>query len=104
MCVIAGGQRCQKLHAVDIHDIKFVEDKRVILVYEKLKQTKPETHMKPVEFKLFTCDLKLCVINNLKAYLEKQSLLERIQDYLLVIISQIDLFSKTLWLDGVNIS
>ena len=71
MCVIAGRQRCQTLHAVDIRDIKFVEDKRVIPIYEKLKQTKPGTHMKPVEFKLFTCDLKLCVINNLKLYLEK---------------------------------
>ena len=39
--------------------------------------------MKPTEFKLFTCDPKLCVINNLKIYLEK-TLLERIQDYLLV--------------------
>ena len=26
-----------------------------------------------MEFKLFTCDSKLCVINNLKVYLEKQS-------------------------------
>ena len=27
MCLIAGGQQCQTLHAVDICDIKFVEDK-----------------------------------------------------------------------------
>ena len=65
MCLIAGGQRCQTLHAIDIRDIKFVEDKCVIPIYEKLKQTKPGVHMKPMEFKLFTSDPKLCVINNL---------------------------------------
>ena len=27
--------------------------------------------MKPMEFKLFTSDPKLCVINNLKVYLDK---------------------------------
>ena len=58
--------------------------------------------MKSMEFKLFTCDSKLCVINNLKVHLEKQSLLEMMQDYLLVIISQIGQFPKVLWLDGVN--
>ena len=71
MCLIAGGQRCQTLHAIDIRDIKFVEDKCVIPIYEKLKQTKPGVHMKPMEFKLFTSDPKLCVINNLKVYLDK---------------------------------
>ena len=52
--------------------------------------------MRPMEFKLFTCDSKLCVINDLKVYLEKQSLLAMIQDYLSVIISQIGHFSKVL--------
>ena len=60
--------------------------------------------MRPMESELFTRDSKLCVINYLKVYLEKQSLLEMIQDYLSVIISQIGHFSKVLWLDGVNIS
>ena len=60
--------------------------------------------MRPMEFKLFTCDSKLCVIKYLKVYLEKQSLLEMIQDYLSVIIIQIGHFSKVLWLDGVNTS
>ena len=57
-----------------------------INVYEKLKQTKPGTHIKSMKFKLFNCDSNLCVINNLKVYPEKQSLLERIQDYYLLVI------------------
>ena len=61
MCLIAGGQQCQTLHAVDIRDIKFVEDKCVAPIYKKLnKQARNTQSMK---FKLFTCDPKLCVNN-----------------------------------------
>ena len=42
MCLIAGWQQCQALHAVDIRDIKFVEDKCGIPIYKKLKQTSQE--------------------------------------------------------------
>ena len=51
MCLIAGGEWCQTLHAVDICDVRFVEDKCVIPIFEKLKQAKPGTHMKLMEFK-----------------------------------------------------
>ena len=65
------------LHAVDICDIKFLEDKCVTHTYKKLKQTKLGTHIKLMVFKSFTCDPKLCVIINLKAYLGKSKAFQK---------------------------
>ena len=45
-------------------------------------------------FKSFTRTTIKIPLNYLKVYLEKQSLLEMIQDYLLVIISQIGHFQR----------
>ena len=69
--IVAGGQRCQTVHAIDIRDINLSTDRCVIPLYEKLKQTRPGNHLKPLGFKPFHAEPKLCVIQNLIAYLNK---------------------------------
>ena len=97
MCLIAGGQRCQTLHAIDIRDIKFVEAKCVIPIYEKLTQTKSGVHMKPMEFKLFTSDPKLCVINDLKVYLDKTESIRKDKRLFISYYYMENYWNKGLW-------
>ena len=73
VCLMAvlTGQRAQTIHALSIKeaDMKLEEDKCTFLVPQLLKHSKPGTHLKPIIFKKFTADPKLCVLECLKTYL-----------------------------------
>ena len=71
IALLAGGQRCQTIHAINVLHIRVLNDKCIIPIYTPLKQTRPGKHMKPMEFKVYTADSKLCVVDNLKEYLTK---------------------------------
>ena len=71
MGILAGGQRVQTIHAIDVLDIVATEDKCIIPVYSVIKQTKKGRHMRPMEFKVYPGEEKLCVVRNLQAYLVK---------------------------------
>ena len=71
LAIISGGQRTQTIHAIDILDIKILPDKCIIPIYEKLKHTNPERHLKPLEFPVYNMEPCLCVVVNLKLYLQK---------------------------------
>ena len=71
MCILAGGQRSQTLHCIQVSDIKILEDKCIISIFDKIKQTRPGKHMKPLEFRVYLREPKLCVVENLKEYLKK---------------------------------
>ena len=53
LAILSGGQRIQTIHAIDILDIKILPDKCVVPIYEKLKHTKPQRHLKPLEFPVY---------------------------------------------------
>ena len=68
--LLAGGQRCQTIHAINVLDIKIVNGTCYIPLYTNLKQTKKGRHLAPLEFRVYR-DPKLCVITNLTQYLSK---------------------------------
>ena len=71
ICLLAGGQRSQTVHAIKATDIVTTREKCIIPIYDPLKQTRRGKHMKPLEFKVYTKEPKLCVIDNLSCYLGK---------------------------------
>ena len=71
ICILAGGQRSQTIHAISALDLVVTSEKCIIPIYCKIKQTRQGAHMKPLEFKVYLDDEKLCVIQNLAVYLER---------------------------------
>ena len=71
LSVLAGGQRSQTIHKINVLDIKINVEKCVIPIYDAIKQTRRGKHMKPMEFKVYPREEKLCVISNLTEYLLK---------------------------------
>ena len=70
ICLVAGGQRCQTVHAINVLHIRLVNGVCYIPLYTKLKQTRIGHHLAPLKFKVFK-DPKLCVITNLTEYLKR---------------------------------
>ena len=73
IAILAGGQRVQTVHKINVADIRVFNDKCIIPIYDKLKQSKPGKHMKPMEFSVYLREPKLCIVDNLKEYLKKTS-------------------------------
>ena len=66
------GQRVQvTLQTIKISDIHILPDRIIIPITTKIKQTRPNHHIKPLEFKLYQNNEKLCVMNHLLWYLQK---------------------------------
>ena len=59
-------QRGQTVHSLDVNYIQAFEDKYRITVMQKLKSSKPETHLEPIV-------LHACVFEHLKEYLSRTS-------------------------------
>ena len=71
MGLLSGGQRSQTLHSLNIEDIKIRGDKCIIPIMQKIKQTRTGKHMKPLIFKCFLQEPKLCVVSTLKSYINQ---------------------------------
>ena len=71
IALLAGGQRCQTLHAINVLHITVLNDRCVIPIYTTLKHTRVGTHLHPLEFRVYLPEEKLCVVNNLKWYIQK---------------------------------
>ncbi len=56
------GQRCQTIHKINVTCIQELPDRYRITIDEKLKQTKPGRHLKPLELRVF---------DHLKEYLQR---------------------------------
>ena len=69
MALLAGGQRGQTIHSINVLDIKVVENILVIPIMSKIKQSKLGKHMEPLKFKAYK-DPKLCIVTHLTRYLE----------------------------------
>ena len=71
IAVLAGGQRCQTIHSINALHIQVLNDKCIIPIYKTLKQTRVQSHLKPLEFKVYSKEPKLCIVDNLNLYLKK---------------------------------
>ena len=72
MMLLSGGQRSQTIHCIKRSDINFIDVETVyICIMEKIKQTKPGNHMKPLKFISYEMEPCLCVISHLKEYLKR---------------------------------
>ena len=72
LIAILSGQRCQTIHALSIEEncMSLEDDRCTFFISTLLKQSKPETHLKPIELRAYPPDPKLCVVLCLKAYLK----------------------------------
>lgn len=68
-CILSG-QRSQTLGYLSLSSMYIDDNKCVFVVTELLKQTRPGHHQEPLEFCAFADDPAICVVANLKAYLE----------------------------------
>lgn len=71
LMALISAQRVQTLHMlrIDQNFMQVVQGTVYFHAPELLKQTRPGTHLKPLEFKPYTKDRRLCVIDTLDAYL-----------------------------------
>lgn len=70
ICILAGGHRCQTIHAINVLDIKISNGVCYIPFYTKLKQTRRGHHLEPLKFTAYH-EPKLCVITHLTEYLKR---------------------------------
>ena len=77
MGLFSGGQRSQTLHSLNIEDRKILGDKCIIPTMQKIKQSRPGKHMKPLIFKCSLQEPKLCVVSNLKSYINRTKHLQK---------------------------
>ena len=68
LCLLTG-QRCQTLTKLDTNFMQILPDKIVFTVGEKLKTTRPGTHLQPIELIAYNQDKTLCVVSHLQTYL-----------------------------------
>ena len=65
------GQRGQTVHTMKVNCIQELPDRYRITIDEKLKQTKPGRHLKPLELRAFHEDQTICVFRHLREYLQR---------------------------------
>ena len=70
LCILSG-QRCQTIHEIDIQFIQKVNNMYRISIQTKLKQTKPNKHLKGLEFPEYLPDKSLCIVEYLTEYLAR---------------------------------
>eukprot|EP00112_Aurelia_sp_Birch-Aquarium-sp1_P003039 Seg1341.6 transcript_id=Seg1341.6/GoldUCD/mRNA.D3Y31 product="hypothetical protein" protein_id=Seg1341.6/GoldUCD/D3Y31 len=63
------GQRCQTIHAIELGGISFGDTCRIVIP-SLLKQSRSGHHLKPMEFKPYSHNDKLCVVENMKQYIK----------------------------------
>ena len=69
--LLLSAQRCQTLHLIEIPDIKITKDKDFIGPNNLLKYSRPGKHLDLIEFKAFTKDKQLCIVNTLSLYMDR---------------------------------
>ena len=70
LCLLSG-QRCQTITCLDLIHMDPFEDKYVFYIHEKLKQSRAEYHLKPLEFMKYPKEEKLCLVTHLHEYIKR---------------------------------
>ena len=66
LCLVSGGQGMQTIRLIGLKDIKYVGEQVFILIMQKMKQSKPGSHIYPLNLKSYPADTKLCAVAYLK--------------------------------------
>ena len=69
MCLLSG-QRQQTLSLIDVHFISVQDLECTIYINGITKVTRPGFHVKPLVLKAYPANKKLCIVTNLRKYLE----------------------------------
>ena len=81
--LVSGGQQMQTIHLISLKDIKYVREQVFISIMQKIKQSKPGSHVYPLNSKTYPKDTKLCVVAHLKRYIELTQDLGHLINFLL---------------------
>ena len=68
---LVAGQRGQSLHLCDVRNLHLTHSKATFIIGDLTKTSRPGHHIKPLIFKAYAPDRRLCVHTVLKAYLER---------------------------------
>ena len=98
--ILAGGQRAQTIHVINVMDIVITGEKCIIPIYNPIKQTRKGKHMKPLEFKVYVSNEKLCVVHNLTTYLQRTKSHRNLLFYFLVTRAHFTMLPGTQSPDG----
>ena len=71
LMALLSAQRVQTLSFMDIQDMSFSSDKIIVTINNRLKQSRPGKHLKPIAFKAYPQDTKLCIVTLLNMYIER---------------------------------
>jgi integrase len=83
LCLLTG-QRCQTIHKIDMNFIQLETDKCIITIREVLKHTKAGKHQVPLELHSYPKDKRVCVLEYLKEYIKRTTVLRGEQSKLFV--------------------
>ena len=71
--LILGVRRKQALFTIHIDNIIFADNKVILLPNKTLKHTNPNKPLEPLTYPKYEAEEKLCIVNCLQSYLEKQN-------------------------------
>ena len=69
LLALLSGQRGQTIHTLKSEDVRLKDDKCVLVFSAVLKQTKPWSHIKPLELEAFE-NKNFCIVAHLRQYLK----------------------------------
>ena len=71
LLLILSGQRCQTIQLLLIENLTMNDEHCIFYICESVKQTRPGTHIPPIQFLSYKHDKKLCVVQHIKDYLAR---------------------------------
>ena len=83
LCLLSG-QRCQTISFLDIQEMDSLEDRYVFHIKEKLKQSRAGYHIRPLEFRKYPTEEKLCVFTHLQEYIKRTENIRSLNTKLLI--------------------
>ena len=84
LIAILSGQRAQTMNLIKLENIVKTKDGLVINITEKVKQSKPGKHVKPISLGSYPPDRRVCVVTVYKEYLKRTKLLRKDSNSLLI--------------------
>lgn len=71
LMLLVSAKRGQSLHSLDIRNLNIKKHCIVFQITALHKETRPGTNLKPIEFRSYAPDKRLCVVHYLKNYLNR---------------------------------
>jgi len=81
---LLSGQRCQTISYLRVDNMTKLQDKYVFPIVYKLKQSRINHHLKPLEFLKYPPDEKICIVSHLDEYIKRTAILRGNEKQLLL--------------------